>query len=148
MLIQDKVLLSFLRENKWERPVYFSSTVSEANRIGLDNYLSCVGIVNKLLLVEGKDILPEALEKNLVQIYRFRYFNDPDTQIDRSTLLLYNNFRHAFVQLVEHYINLGDKEKAKELFNVMNEKLPDWRYSDNQNKFIRYFENVLENNID
>ena len=66
MLIQDKILLSFLRQNKWERPVYFSSTVSLQNRIGLQNYLSCVGIVNKLLLVEGKDILPELLEKNLV----------------------------------------------------------------------------------
>jgi len=148
MLIQDKVLLSFLKENKWKRPVYFSSTVSMQNRIGLQNYLSCVGIVNKLLPVEGKNISPESLEKNLMQVYRFRYFNSPDIQLDEGTILLYNNFRHAFIRHIEHYINLGDKEKAKELFNIMNEKLPDWRYSDSQNKFIRHFENILENNND
>ena len=143
-LIQDKALISFLKENKWRRPVYFSLTVAQENMLGLNDYLSLIGIANKLLPVKDTNILPQRLEENLLQNYRFRSFNNPDVKLHESYSFLFNNFRHAFLRLAEHYFEKGDKEKAKGIIDIMDKKLPKWRFPDQLNQFIVDFENKIK----
>ena len=144
MIAQDKIILSFLRENHFNRPVYFSSTVSKVNLIGLEEYLYNVGIVNRLLPLKGRKPIPDILEKNLMDVYRFRYFNDPNVELDQKNAALFNKFRFAFNQLADHYIENGNKERAREVIDLMNKKLPSWRFPDDQNKMIEKYEKLLE----
>lgn len=148
MFVQDKVLISFLRENRWKRPIYFAITVSPANYIGLQDYISNTGINYRLLPIKDRKILPEISEKNLTKIYRYRYFDNPEVQIDRGTILTYNNFRNAFCQLIEFYINTDQKEKAKNTYKYMKEKLPDWRFIEIPNALnesVKHINTLLEN---
>ncbi len=141
---QDMILLSFLKENKLKRPVYFSSTVASANLIGLKDYLHSVGIINKLLPFKGDEILPNEMGKNLTEVYKYRYFNDRDVRLDEMTRNLYNNFRTAFLLFSNYYIKIGDKQKAKKMFDIMNDKLPLWRFSETQNESIKKFGELLQ----
>lgn len=143
--VQDIVMISFFKENRWKRPVYFVSTVAPVNLLGSEDYLSTVGIARKLLPVKNVEILPEELENNLFHVYRFRSFNDPGVYLDNSTISLYNNFRTAFIVLANHCLENGNREKAVHVFHTMKEKLPDWRFTENQNRLVDSFEIRLQN---
>ncbi|MFC1477373.1 protein O-mannosyl-transferase family [candidate division KSB1 bacterium] len=143
LMVQDRMLLSFLKENNWKRPVYFSSTVSPAHLLGLSDYLAVTGIVRKLTSTKGQGILPEELELNLLNRYNFRNFNDPDIYIEPSIVRLYTNYPWAFMTLSDYYLTHGDREKAIEVFNRMNDHFPAWRFPDNYNSQVSAFEKRL-----
>ncbi|MCX7877480.1 MAG: DUF2723 domain-containing protein, partial [Ignavibacteria bacterium] len=48
--VQDQMIYDIIKTNNWQRPIYFSATVSEDNFIGLDEYLVQEGM--------GKRIVP------------------------------------------------------------------------------------------
>ena len=135
-LSQDKVILSFLKNNKWKRPVYFCSTVDPDNLLGLNDYLSYEGIVSKLVPVKGDSISPSVLENNLMHKYKYRNFNDSAVPIDNITKDIFMTFRVEFYKLILFYKHNGNKTKAKEVFDFMQEKLPEWRFTEKENKFL------------
>lgn len=143
--VQDLMLLEILKANQFERPIYFSATVTPMNLIGLDKYLSTVGIVRKLLPAKNIKILPEETEYLLTQVYKYRSFNDPDVNVDNSTANLYLNFRNISLMLTYHYLRMGNKEKAREIYDFIQEKLPKWRFSEEQNGFLINVERSLQN---
>ena len=144
VFVQDYVLASFLKNNAWKRPVCFAITVSPQNTLGLSQYVANAGLVNKLLPVTDVNFLPEKLENNLLNVYEYNYFNDKKVRADRNTSLLFNNFRYLYIQLAEYYLDSGNMQKAREIFDLMSDKLPDWRFSDRQNEFVKNFEKRLE----
>ena len=145
MRAQDKIILSFIRENNFNRPVYFASTVAKVNLVGLEEYLYNVGMVRKLLPVnDGKSIL-DILEKNLIDVYRFRYFNDPNVEVDTNLASFFDSYRFFFNELIDHYIESGNRARAREVLSFMNNKLPSRRFSDDQNKKIEKYKKLLEN---
>ncbi len=143
--VQDLMILDILKANQFERPIYFAATVAPMNLIGLDEYLSTVGIVRKLLPVKNIKILPKETEKLLTRVYKYRSFNDPDVRVDSGTANLYLNFRNISLMLTYHYLRIDNKEKAREIFNFAQEKLPKWRFTKKQNEFLNNIERMLEN---
>jgi hypothetical protein len=143
--VQDLMILEILKTNQFERPIYFATTVYPMNLIGLDKYLSTVGIVRKLLPVKNIRILPEESEKLLTQVYQYRSFNNPDVKVDNGTANLYLNFRNISLMLTYHYLQRGNKEKAKEIYDFIQEKLPKWRFAEEQNEFLINLEKALQN---
>ncbi len=135
-LIQDQVLLSFLKDNNWNRPVYFCVTVDEDNLLGLKNYLNCQGMVNKLIPWKGDTLSEIIMAKNLMHVYKFRNFNDPGVPLENAAINIYRNYRSNFFVLIDYYLKRGNKSKAKEVYNFMEDKLPDWRFKDTA---IKYF---------
>ncbi len=136
MLVQDMALISFLKQNKWNRPVYFSTTVDSASMLGLSKYTVLEGSIRELKPYKPERIDPELMYKNLTSKYRYRNFNNPNQSVDRVTLSLLNNFRHEFYALSIYYLDKGDKLKAQKIFDIMNSKLPSWRFGKTQNFFI------------
>ena len=143
LLPQDKALITLLESNCKERPAYFSITVDPNSMAGLSSYLSAIGMIQQLVPTKGDSISPQQMEDNLLKKYRYRNFNNPDVYTDRTVNNLFNNYRHLFIQLSRYYLNKGDKEKAKEIFNFMESKLPEWRFSEGQNRFIFEFSKIL-----
>jgi len=41
-------------------------------------------------------------------------------------------------------LSRNDKEKAKEIFSTMQSKLPEWRFSKEQNRFVLEFKKDLK----
>ena len=139
LLGQDKALIALLKKNRWDKPVYFSTTVNPNNMLGLSNYLSLAGMVEKLSPVKGDSILPNTLENNLLNKYRFREFNNPNVYAGRTTKMLFNIYRNLFIHLSRYYLSKGNKKRARQIFDIMEEKLPAWRFSKNQNSLAESY---------
>ena len=144
LLAQDKALIELLKTNSSKRPVYFATTADTSSIVGFSTYLSGVGMIHKLMPVKSDSILPDKLEDNLLKKYRYRNFNKPVVYTDRTTNNLFNNYRYLFIQLSQYYLNNGNKEKAKEIFNSMRAKLPEWRFSEEQNRFVKEYKKGFE----
>jgi len=141
--VQDLMILDILKTNQFKRPIYFATTVYPMNLIGLDEYLSTVGIVRKLLPVKNIRILPEKTERLLAQAYKYRSFNDPAVKLDSGTTNLYLNFRNVSLMLTYHYLRIGNREKARQIYDFIQEKMPKWRFADEQNEFLIKVERAL-----
>ncbi len=140
LLPQDKALIELLIANSKKRPVYFDFSVDTSSMAGLYNNVNTVGMIRELVPIKGDSILSRQLETNLLKKYRFRNFNNQ--MIMQPTVNnLFNNFSIFYIS--RYYLNNGNKEKAKEIFNIMQSKLPDWRFSEEQNRDIREFEKEL-----
>ena len=138
LLGQDKALIELLETNSRERPVYFATSVDTSSMLGLSGYLRTAGMIQQLVAIKGDSILPQQLEDNLKK-YRYRNFNNSSVYTDKTVNNLFNNYRHLFIQLSQYYLNNGNREKAKEIFDVMQAKLPEWRFSEKQNRFVLDF---------
>jgi tetratricopeptide (TPR) repeat protein len=120
--VQDILLIDIIRANDWNRPIYLSTTVSEGNRIGLDNFLAPEGLVGRLCSHECK-VSPEKIYSNLTEVYTYDGVNDKHINDVEEVASMYQNYRHAFIHLVWQYEDAGEKEKVIETLNLMDEKL-------------------------
>ena len=135
-MTQDMALISILKQNKWSRPVYFSTTVDSSSMPGLSKYTTMEGSILELKPYLPEKIDPDLMTANLIEKYRYRNFNNSNQSIDRVTANLFNNFRYQFYALIDYYLNSGNNRIARKLFDVMNYKLPPWRFTEAQNAFL------------
>ena len=47
--VQDLMLLEIIKANNWKRPIFFSTSVSDENFIGLNEYLVKEGLAARLV---------------------------------------------------------------------------------------------------
>jgi hypothetical protein len=123
--VQDWMILNILAVNKWRKPVYFAVTVAKDNMLSeLQHYLRMDGLALKIVPFKNWEISPEKLEKNLVHVYKYRGLQDPDVYYDSNIQGLLQNYRSAFLQLIEYYARNKDMNKVNELLEKMEEKMP------------------------
>ena len=136
--VQDIMVMQILESNNWERPIYFSTTVAKINKIGLDEYLSLEGLVYKCE-THKKDMNPEELEKNL-EIYKHKTIDDHHIKNVPEISWMFLNYRAAYVQLANYFIDEGNLDKAKVLIETMNNKIPEEK--------IPYYNKEFKNEIE
>jgi tetratricopeptide (TPR) repeat protein len=64
--VQDLMILRIINDTRWKYPVYFAVTVSNSNKIGLDDYLAMEGLSFKLYSHKVENINPDLLYENLM----------------------------------------------------------------------------------
>ena len=121
--VQDLMLIEIFKSNDWNRPVYFSTTVYGGNKIGLDNYLALEGLVYRLISHKEKTST-EKLYSNLIKVYTYDGVNDKHMDYVEEMQNLYQNYRHSFITLSSSYYKAGLKDKATEVLNLMDKRLP------------------------
>jgi hypothetical protein len=133
--------MRIIEGNGWTYPVYFSSTVSPDKFLGLTPYLSLCGIVYKLAPEKRAPINIAESEKLFTQIYRYRNFNDPSVRLEKDTRVqdlavsIYENYRVHLLSLCNYYLHEAENQKkAREIYAFMNEKIPSWRFTSQQNE--------------
>jgi hypothetical protein len=144
--VQDLMLMETLKSNDWNRPVYFSTTVYSANKIGLDKYLSLEGLVFKLNSHEGKSSI-EKLNSNLTKVYTYDGVNDEHIGNVDEIANLYQNYRDAFITLASLYDEAGQKEKVKEVLDFMDEKLPEAQLSYSSEELLNKSDSLYDKNL-
>lgn len=122
--VQDLMIMRIIQVINWKRPIYFSLTVSNQNRINLDDYLRMDGIVFKILPYKVKYIEPEIISDCLFNIYKFRNLNNPDVFFNIRIKKLIQNYRTVFQQLAHYYINNDQKAKALDVVDKMQQMIP------------------------
>ena len=64
--VQDIMILRIINDAKWRVPIYFAVTVSQSNRIGLDNYLDMQGLTFQLKSHKTKPVDRKKMYANLM----------------------------------------------------------------------------------
>ncbi len=123
--VQDLMILNTIAANKWEKPIYFAVTVSDANLLGLrdirnpnNNYISMEGLAFKLHSNPVPLIDPEQLSDNMFNVYKYRGINDPNVFFNDNILKLLGNYRQGLLQLAMHYITEANTEADSSLTNA------------------------------
>ncbi|MCF7797457.1 MAG: DUF2723 domain-containing protein [Candidatus Marinimicrobia bacterium] len=125
--VQDLMILEILQANRWEKPIYFAVTIAPSNKLGLDEYLRMDGQVFKVLPYKvGDAINADVLYDNMINKYRYTNLDDPSVNFPDNVRRLLQNYRSGFLQMVYYYgQQQGDREKALEILQFMDENLPD-----------------------
>jgi hypothetical protein len=134
----DLALMDLLSTNKWERPIYFSTTVPSSQYKGLEKYFVQEGLAYRVVPVTtGKPeqgdfgmIDPVEMYDNLMNKFTWGNADDPAVYLDENNRRMFSNFRRIFGTLGKELLLTGDTLKAidtahRGLQIVPAEKMPD-----------------------
>ena len=133
ILKSQMMVLDFLAQNDWERPVYFV-TGYHNDALGLEEYFQLEGNAYRLVPIKSKNenwlnygrIDTDILYDNLMNKFTWGNASDPDVYLDyyhRHTLLVVRS-RLNYAKLAEALVLEGDNERAVEALDHIMEELP------------------------
>ncbi len=116
----DLAILDLLTGNRWERPVYFSTTVPGPQFRGLDRFFIQGGLAFRLSPVdfEGLEITGQAyidtdrMYDNMVNRFSWGNAEKPSVYLDETNRRMFSNYRRLFGLLANALIDEGDYERA------------------------------------
>ena len=128
------VILDIIRNNKWKRPVYFSTgSVDDEDYVWLKDYLQLDGLVYKLVPIKTPVPKDSPFEigridttkmYNIVMKWDWGKSNDPRIYHDPETRRTSFKYRTTLARLTEALINEGKTEKAKNVINLAMTQMP------------------------
>ncbi len=122
--VQDFMVEHIIRANGWKRPVYIAMTVSESNKIGLQNYLRTDGLSFKLVPFSNRNLAVHTLESRLIDTFKYRGINDSDIYYDRTQSDMMQNLRVAFLNVANFYSTNSMTSDAARVIDAMEERIP------------------------
>jgi hypothetical protein len=138
--VQDLIIYDIIKTNNWQRPVYFSSTVSDDNYIGLDEYLVTEGMGKRIVpyktptpvqyrvdrekMYENFMKPPASFSKTPQNGYSFRGFNNPNIFFDEVHQNIVQNYRTQYLTLAYSYFDDHDSVKTAEILDKMEANMP------------------------
>jgi len=125
LLRGDRVFLSLLKENKFQRELYFTTGFMEADRLSLKDYLTSMVFVDKLSVFDKSKLSYEDYKKTISSALNLTSQLNLNSQ-DEIRLLDY--FRYDLFSNVNDYLNNNDKKKAKELMRLLDEFADEKKY--------------------
>jgi hypothetical protein len=133
----DLAIMDMLSTNKWERPVYYSTTVPSSQYKGLEKYFIQEGLAYRLVPVKTDPseqgevgmIDPAVMFDNMMNKFSWGNAEDPSVYLDENNRRMFSNFRRTFGSLAKELMVQGDTVKAidavhKGLAIVPSEKMP------------------------
>jgi hypothetical protein len=124
LLPADWTILQFLRMNEFHRPVYVSLTCSPSVLSSLEPYLRLEGYSRRVLPVENH--LPDTavLRRNLLDLYAYRSWNDPEVVLPDVSRNMASILYSVSLQLVMAEKANGNDADAKRILDRMLELMP------------------------
>ena len=118
----DLAIMDLLSTNKWERPVYMSTTVPSSQYKGLEKYFVQEGIAYRIVPIktdksdEGEFgmIDPVVMYDNMMNKYKWGNAADPSVYLDENNKRMLSNFRRIFGNLGKALLVSGDTARAVE----------------------------------
>ncbi|MFC1725680.1 tetratricopeptide repeat protein [candidate division KSB1 bacterium] len=123
--IQDMLIIKIIQNNILKRPVYFATTVSETNKIGLHEYLALEGLVSEINTIKTAPVSAEVIYKNCFSNYTYESLKDPVLNYSDDIKTIYGNYRFSLIKAAQEFYHNSDKENAKACIDLMNEKIPE-----------------------
>lgn len=124
----DLAVLSLIAANKWERPIYFTST-QELRNLGLDKYVRMEGLSYRLVPVAGSIVQPDISYNNIMEKFAYGNAHKPGVYFDEENRRHINNIRLAHATLAKSLVSVNRKDSAKQVLNkydqsVLEENVP------------------------
>ncbi|MFA7326189.1 MAG: DUF2723 domain-containing protein [Candidatus Kapaibacterium sp.] len=140
--VQDKLIRDILEQIKFEKPIYFSTTVGPDAYAGLEEFFRYEGMLMRICPVPQKtavgdkldiDVMAEILlnvnntdeySKTPKREFKMRNLNDPGVYFDPVHRRLMNSYRQLYTMLATSYISMrNDNEKAISTLDLMNKNI-------------------------
>ncbi len=121
--VQDQVLLTIIERNHNARPLYFATTVSEENLIGLQKYLSCEGLAMCLNDVRDETATIQRLDKHLHN-FTFQSVVGNLCKVNPDACGLLQNYRSIYIRAAQLFRDQGNSQTGKELLDHLFTVLP------------------------
>ena len=137
--VQDKLILDILKQTKWRRPVYFSTTVGPDAFSGLEPFFRTEGMVMRICPVRQKSDNIDAVEPNLMaqsllrvdnsnnfhtepyREFKLRNLNNMSVFYDYVHRRLTSNYRSLYINFSAWTLQRqNDKQKAAAILDTMN----------------------------
>jgi hypothetical protein len=114
--VQDEMVKEIItnsQANGWNPPVYFAMTVSNDNRLGLNDHFISEGMVYRVVETTGLDRMNTAVGWRIFgNPANFRGLGDPKVKKDDNDIRLTSNYISGMFQLVESYQKQGKIDSA------------------------------------
>jgi hypothetical protein len=119
----DLAIMDLLSTNKWDRPVYFSTTVPSTQYKGLEKYFIQEGLTYRVVPVKTDKpeqgefgmIDPLIMYDNMMNKFSWGNASAPGVYLDENNKRMFCNFRRIFGTLGKELLLHGDTIKAVEV---------------------------------
>jgi hypothetical protein len=138
----DLAIMDLLGTNKWNRPIYISTTVPSTQYKGLDRFFIQEGMAYRIAPVrtdkndqgEYGIIDPVVMYDNMMNKFKWGNSSDPNVYLDENNRRMFGNFKRLFGTLGNALLQNGDSTRAlaaarKGLELVPSTKVPDDYFS-------------------
>jgi hypothetical protein len=124
----ELMIIEMLKENNWERPIYFAVTVGDDYYLGLSDHFELTGMAYQILPVGTKGTGPgvntNEMYENMLTKFRYGGIENPKVYLDENNLRMCRTQRMMFAQLVGALIAEGDTVRAKNALDYCNKVIP------------------------
>ena len=128
-------VLEMLRQNNWERPIYFAVTTGPDSYIGLQEHFRLEGLAYRLVPIKygtPEDpnriggVATEIMYEHVTQDWQWGGMDDVDHGIymDENNRRMVTNLRIHMSNLADAFIEEGDGVRALEVLETLLEKMP------------------------
>ncbi len=123
----ELMVLDMLANANWERPLFFATSVPKSSYLGLDKYFVLEGLAYRITPFNWKELTDrtypvdsEKMYSNLME-FKFGGLDNPDVYIDQTVTRMCLSHRRLFAELAEQLIAEGQKEKALQIMEKVDE---------------------------
>lgn len=124
----ELMMLEMLANTNWTRPIYMAITVGSENHLNLDNNFIMEGLAYRITPFNSKEtkvsIDTDKMYDNLMHKFKFGGIDNPNIYLEETTLRMCDTHRRMFVLLASQLIKEGKKDKALEVLDYCQEKIP------------------------
>ncbi|WEK36967.1 MAG: DUF2723 domain-containing protein [Candidatus Pseudobacter hemicellulosilyticus] len=111
-LKNDLAILALIADNKWKRPICFSSSSTAAD-LGLEKYVRLEGLTWRLAPVENSLVNTAVASKNILEKFSYGNAGRPGVYFDEENRRRLNTIRIAHLQVAQGLLHTGDKAGAR-----------------------------------
>jgi hypothetical protein len=124
------IILDIIANGGWERPIYFSTTLSPEDYLNLREYMQLEGLAYRLLPAKipgAKNgwVNSKIMYDNMMKRFAFRNLDDSTVFYDENYLRFPANDRNQYHALAGQLLAEGQTDKAKEVLNYSLKMIPD-----------------------
>ncbi len=123
----ELMVIEMLKENKWQRPMYFAVTVGDDYYLGMKEkgYFELTGLAYNVVPVQSETgVNIDEMYDNMMNKFRYGNVNNPKVYIEENSMRMCRTHRMMFIQLINALLYTGDTERARKALDYCEEMLP------------------------
>ena len=124
----ELMIIELLKENNWNRPIYFAVTVGDDYYMGLNDHFELTGMAYQILPIgvkgTGQGVNIDEMYTNMMTKFRYGGIENPKVYLDENILRMCRTHRMMFAQLIGALVQKGDTARAKKALNYCNKVIP------------------------
>ena len=142
LLRGDRLFLSILKKNNFERDVYFTTSFMESERLSLGDYLKSYILIDKISPKDQRPMPADVYKKEITKILQIADRADPNIETDLRFIYL---IRYNILNRITGLIEVDDKVHARELKALMDEYISEQKYP--YDDYMKIYTHTIKNQL-